>query len=203
MRLFKNIYIIGFITLLIVSCKKTTVVDAANYVKYVDNPENGLVQEYKNEDKALKITTRYKTPEYLAIKEIGPTAFHPDSILKLAKEFEGGYHLGFTISSMVSGYDVIKEKLSPKEYLDRVTYLSGSIRDDFKLLVGLDTVACSIAHFERNYNISPNNNFMLVFPYDKTTNEDLTLIYDDKIFGEGKLEFKIKYKNIKNTPKLL
>ena len=203
MQFFKKLYFIFFILLIVTGCKKVSVVDAANYVKYVDNPDNGLIQEYKNEDKALQITTQYKPTEYLAIKEIGPTAFHPDSILTLAKEFEGGHHFGFTISSLQSGYDVIKEKLSPKAYLDRVTYLTGAIRNDFKLLVGLDTVPCTIAHYERNYNISPNNNFMLVCPYSGVTDEDLTLIYDDKIFGEGKLEFTIKNKNIKNTPKLL
>lgn len=202
MQFFKKISLLPFV-IFCLSCNKVSVVDAASYVKYVNNRDNGLIQEYENEDKALKITTKYKPAEYLAIKEIGPEAFHPDSILTLAKEFKGGYHLGFTISSTQTGYDVIKEKLSPKEYLKRVTYLTGEIRNDFKLLVGLDTVPCSIAHYERNYNISPNNNFMLVFPKDKTLKEDLVLIYDDKVFGEGKLEFRIKYKNIKNIPKLL
>lgn len=203
MILKNNILFLITITMFLGSCKNTTVVDAANYVKYIDNADNGLMQEYANEEKALNLKAQYKTPEYLAIKEIGVEAFHPDSIMTLAKEFEGGYHFNFTISSSVSGYDVIKEKLSPSDYLKRVTYLTGEIRKDFKLLVGIDTIPCTICHYERNYNISPDNVFILVFPHEQKTEEDLTLLYDDKLFNQGIIEFKFKNKNIKNTPKLL
>lgn len=203
MILKNNIRLIIAISVFLVSCENTTVVDAVNYIKYIDNTENGLVQEYANEEKALKLKAQYKTPEYLAIKEIGVEAFHPDSIVTLAKEFDGGYHFNFTISSSVSGYDVIKEKLSPSDYLKRITYLTGEIRKDFKLVSGLDTLPCVVCHYERNYNISPNNVFILVFPYQQKTESDLTLLYDDKLFNQGIVEFKFKNKNIKNTPKLL
>lgn len=189
--------------LLAAACKKTTVVDAANFIRYVDAIDNGLIQEYKNDNKGLKISAQYKPAVYLAIKELGPDAFHPDTIMSLAQEFQGGYHFSLTVSSTVSGYDVIKEKLSPNDYLKRITYLTGEIRNDFKLLAGLDTIPCAVAHYERNYNISPDNKFLLVFPYSEKSNEDLTLIYDDKVFGEGKLEFRIKNRNIKKIPKLL
>lgn len=189
--------------LTVVSCKRTTVVDAANYIKYVDNPDNGLIMTYTNDEKHLKITAQYKTPEYLAIKEIGTEAFQSDSILNLAAGFEGGYHFDFNVSSTELGYDAIKGKLAPKEYLERITYMSGAIRNDFKLVIGMDTLPCSVCHFERTYNISPDNILMLVFPYEKPLEKDLTLLYDDKIFGIGKVSLEFKNKNIKDTPKLL
>jgi hypothetical protein len=189
--------------LAVYSCKRTTVVDAANYIRYADNPGNGLVKEYSDAEKSLKITAQLKSPEYLAIKESDPGSFRPDSILLLAKEFEGGYHFGFTISSTTPGYDAIKGKLSPQEYLKRITYMSGEIKNDFKLVAGIDTIPCSVCHYERTYNVSPDNIIMLVFAYDKAVDEDLLLIYDDKIFGINRIEFGFKNKDIKNAPKLL
>lgn len=200
----KSIILLFLITgLASMSCNRISVVDGANYIKYIDNPDNGLIQEYVDKEKSLKLVSQYKTPEYLAIKEIGPTNFDSDSVLNLSKEFTGGFHFSFNILSTESGYDVIKGKLSPKEYLSRITHMSGEIKNDFKLLIGSDTIPCSICHFERTYNISPDNILMLVFPFEKTTDEDLQLLYDDKLFGIGKVSLTFNNKNIKNTPKLL
>lgn len=187
----------------VVSCQRTTVKDATEYVRYIDNPENGLIKEYSFADKGFKLMGCYKTPEYSAIKEIGPDAFNTDNFREMAKDFEGGYHFNFVISSIQSGYDAIKGKLSPNEYIDRITYMSGAIRNDFKLVAGLDTIPCSVCHFERTYNISPDNIIMLVFPYTSVVDTDLKLIYEDKIFGVGSIVMDFKNKDIKNTPKLL
>ncbi|HYG14780.1 MAG TPA: hypothetical protein VEC12_03435 [Bacteroidia bacterium] len=186
------------------SCKKSAkVTDAVSYLRYIENKDNGLVKEYKNEEMGLQIKVQYKSPVYMAIKEFDTDNFQYDSMAVLAQEYDGAYHFGFKISSAVNGYDVIKAKLPPKEYLDRITYLSTEVSKDFKLVLGLDTLPCSICHFERTFNISPHNEFILVFPGRITSEENAKLIYDDKIFGIGKLEFDFKRKHFKNIPDLI
>lgn len=190
--------------ILLTSCRKTAkVTDAVSYLKYIENKDNGLVKEYKNEELGLQISVQYKSPVYMAIKEFDTENFRYDSMTAIAGEYDGAYHFGFKISSAVNGYDVIKAKLAPKEYLDRITYLSTDVSKDFKLVMGLDTLPCAICHFERTFNITPHNEFMLVFPGNTKSKENIKLIYDDKTFGIGKLEFDFKRKHFLNIPDLI
>ena len=51
-----------------------------------------------------------------------------------------------------------------------------------------------------NYNLAPFNNFILAFKNIGNVKKDLKLIYTDKLFNVGKLEFAIRKQDIEHIP---
>ena len=70
-----------------------------------------------------------------------------------------------------------------------------------KIVNGKDTLACQLAHYSRNYNLTPTVDLSLAFdPVDKT--KDFTLVYSDTQFNIGKVKFKFREDDFRELPAL-
>lgn len=95
----------------------------------------------------------------------------------------------------VASKDLLQSEFSNRSYKDAVKYLSFSISDDFKIVTtSNDTISCSGINFERTFNVAPYKRVLLYFN-GVAMNENITLLYKDKLFGNGFFKF-----NFKETP---
>lgn len=99
--------------------------------------------------------------------------------------------------------ELAKYKLNTEAaYYERVDYYAFRMQDDLKMVSGKgDTLPCVVYHFERNYGVSPENRFLIGFKK-PTTNEDRTVIVDNKYLESGPVKFTVTADDIQKTPSL-
>jgi uncharacterized protein YuzB (UPF0349 family) len=180
-----------------IGCQKT--LSTGEYARFIQNPENGLrIEKQKN---GVKLTAQYKPLAFLALQN--DPAHKAENISKNIKEIKGYHYFNFTIGSSDGHTALLEGNDSSTRHFNRLSYCEFTMQENFALVDGKDTLPCEMYHFERNYNLAPLNNFILAFPDKGTTAgkpNDLTLLYEDKLFDLGQLEFRIKASDIKNIP---
>ncbi len=171
----------------------------SDYVRWVENGENGLCATKQIED--FEFSILYKPLNYVALRETNKDSVTEERIEKNKDELKDLQYFTLKIKAK-EGNDLLKTGISTdQEYFDRLNYLSGFMQDDIKLIEGKDTLICKLFHMERNYGLAPYNNFVLGFSATKNENDKLVEI-NDKAFGVGKVILKIKKEDIQNIPQL-
>lgn len=190
--------IIGF-----TACNKKAV-DADSYIKYVNNPDNGLLK--KVEVGNFKIEVQLRPIEYLTIQEIGIEGLTKENFEARVKDNDQEFFL-LRIGSKDNKSDALNNGVTEqREYFERIGYLIASIDKDIYVVEGEDTLRCAMHHFERSYHLASYHNILLAFdrPKDKKIiSEDQLFVYDDNILGIGKLNIKFEKSAIKNIPNIL
>jgi hypothetical protein len=87
------------------------------------------------------------------------------------------------------------------EYSQYLDYFVSDFQNDIIKVVGPDTLPCELYHYERNFGISANNNFNLVFNK-SASKEDKTIIINLGVYELGNIKFKFKKEDIDNLPSL-
>ncbi len=86
--------------------------------------------------------------------------------------------------------DLLKKAYTGRNYEASVKYMAFSMSKDFMAVTKSgDTVQCSGAVFERNFKLAPYKKLLLHFggiPED----EQIQLVYQDQLFGNGIIKFK-------------
>lgn len=165
------------------------------YVQWAAGSKSGLQREVALNRQQYQL--QYMTPELTAIASLNCTEAnqHCDSVVEVLKK-EGVHR--FQLRMKTEGLDDIFDAFSPAEYAAKVAYASFPIRQDFSLIEGADTVSPGFFHVERSFGITPYTVFLLHFDAkEQAAGEDLILVYDDKLFDNGRMIFRIKpQKNI-------
>ncbi len=91
--------------------------------------------------------------------------------------------------------DLLLDKYTNKSYEDAVKYMAFTIAKDFTIVTSSnDTITCSGVNFERNFKVAPFKRVLLYFN-NINPNDNIKLIYQDYLFGNGILKF-----NFNKTP---
>lgn len=91
--------------------------------------------------------------------------------------------------------DLLKNKFTNRGYTEAVKYMAFKIVNDFSVITSSgDTVKCAGVTFERNFKLAPFKRVLLNFG-NIPADDNIKLIYDDKLFGNGLFKF-----NFKETP---
>lgn len=179
-------------------------VEVLDYVKWVEDPENGLVKTKKLEK--YRYSLLYKPTDYMIAKDLASfkiSKVQYDSLQELYKGFE---YYTFSIEDTSFQDELIKSGLTSRgEYDQRLMYYSFEMQKDIQLISGTDTIPCSMLHYERTFNISPKANFMIGFPVVTKTNKpeeivSKTLVYEDKVFKTGIVKLRIEDEALKEIP---
>lgn len=94
--------------------------------------------------------------------------------------------------------DILKEKFTNRSYEEAVKYLAFAIQKDYSLVTeSNDSIPCIGVHFERNFKVAPFKRVLLYFD-NVPEEENATLVYKDKLFGNGVLKFKLNQMPIKS-----
>jgi hypothetical protein len=171
---------IGIILLIFfLACKSET--PEQQFRHFIDDPKNKITQKIAVGD--VQVVTRFLPESYRLLM----------SKQSVKEQEDNYYHFSVKLDKQLPG-KLDKEKL---------LYLAFDIQNDFALLVnGTDSLAPVICQKIEN-GISGNYEYMVVFEKgDKYGDDDFTLVYNDKIFGIGTIDFVYKQKDIKKIPEL-
>lgn len=192
------IYRLLFFVLIIASCGSGKTKSAGEFVKWCDDPGNGLV--LKKELGQFSFTLCYTPSEYLAIKELSKgkelNQVYMDSALK---EYSDLQYFTLRLGSLHGGEFLRQEITKEQDYFDRIYYYNSLVDKDIFLVEGNDTLKCVMHHFERTYSVAPYDNLLLAFEKGKG-NAPKKVVYDDHILGTGPVIITISEEAINNIP---
>jgi len=185
---FKLIGLFVVIGSLIISCKKE--LNQKEYAAYVSNPENGLRLDQNIGD--FDLSVMYEPAEYFVSKS--------NSQLKLEEvsQFE---HFQFRIKLNEGGNILLYRETQQQNEVTRIYHFGFMAEKDFKIVDGVDTVDCKLAHYSRNYNLSPTIDLSLAFDAIPKKN-NWQFIYSDKQFNLGTVKFLFKSDDLIDLPSL-
>ena len=194
--------IIMLLAIMIWGCNNTPKsLTPKNYISWLRNPDNGLNKTKIIND--LSFTMTYRTKEDLVILNNKRTQITQRLLDKELNNLgDDLQYATFRIARDNSNQSVLQVgNMTQDTYTKRIAYMSFDMQKDFYVLEGNDTLNCQLFHFVRNYELAPYVEFSLGFDNSKSkTTKDKTFIYDDKLFGIGKLKFSITSKDINRIP---
>lgn len=151
------------------------------YVDYVNDPANKILQQIKIGD--ITASIKWMNAEYRSLinRQRGLAVDPSDDLYYFNVKFQ-----------KIDGEKPVKEKL---------LYLNFDMHNDFSLLTHRGALMPSICQKIEN-GVGGSYEYMLAFEKTKDKNEDFTVVYNDKIFGIGTIEFVYNQKDFKKLPKL-
>lgn len=175
--------------------------DPSAYVKWIKNPDNGLVKA-KTIDKMI-FSVLYKPSEYLLCQEERSNEISTKTYNQKLPDYSDLYYFDLKIEIEGGQGELLKQDASGSEDYDkRVKYYSFGLLHDITMVQNGDTIPCAMTHFERAFDITPYACFQIAFPKQKSKEGDLTIIFIDKIFGKGILKFFFNKDILSHLPKL-
>lgn len=190
----KTIPVLGLVFILS-SCEKS--LEQKDYAAYVTNPENGLKKTQVIGD--FEISALYEPVDFILSKEF--SLEDKQGIEQRRTELASFEHFQFRIKLLEGGNILNHDETMSCNESSRVNHFSFEATGDFMLIAGGDTLPCKLAHYSRNYNLTPTIDLTLSFPKANETN-DLKLIYTDSQFSIGKVKFLFERERIEDTPAL-
>jgi len=172
------------------------------YISYVNDKKNGYIQTEKIGD--IEITAQYRTPEYMAIEDVGTDRLTTEALNKTLGDKKGAHYILLQIADANKKSDPLEQGISDKEhYFLRIGHLVSGIDKDVLLVDGKDTLPCSIHHFERSYHLTHYHTVLFVFERKtEEASDDLKLIYNDHLLGLNKINF-VFDKQVAKAPKII
>jgi hypothetical protein len=174
----------------------------SEYVKWVTDTENGLRVSKNIGD--CSYVLQYKPSEYEVLLHNQDVALNKRTMDSLKETVKGLQYFMLTISNK-DGKEVAGENsIDQAEYNAKLDYMIADMQMDFSLIDGHDTLPCAFYHYERNFKLSPVNNILLGFEKGASANNlnNKTLIYNDRLLGNGMVLLTIKAENIQKIPLL-
>ena len=169
-----------------------------DYMKWCNNPENGLI--IRKEYPPFVFSLEYRPQDLVALQNTVGEETDQVEFSGQLEELRQYQYYNFKISSEAN-VDFLKAGIqSQQEYFERIGYFSSFAQPDF--LDGTDTLTCAMYHFERNYGISPYQTIILGFQNPNPDVENKTLVYLDKVLGVPEVRLQITAESIKQIPNL-
>jgi hypothetical protein len=197
----KSALIGGFISVLLFSACAEKTLPPAEYMSWVKDEAHGLCVR-KQVDRHL-FTLQYKPCAYEALLHSREKDLDQKKLNELMEPLKEIQYFTLTIESDDHKDPAGSTATDEADYQQRLNYLMFEMQPDFALIDGDDTLACAFYHYERNYNLAPENHILLGFE-SKAGEEakNKTLLYDDHLLGIGLVQITIEATEIKEIPKL-
>ncbi len=185
------------------SCRKE--LKAPEYVKYLQDERYGFRKVVKIE--GWEYAFQYKPAEMIMLIE--SKGVKNDSIKnKRMKELEGTawFNISFRLSS--GKVSSMRYNLSSiEDYDKRYDYFLNHAKKHIRLVYGgTDTLFPMSYLFENNYNLTPQETMIVGFRLPgemRTPEQNMQLIYEDEIFGNGIIKALFKKSDLKRIPELI
>lgn len=205
-RILYCIFFIGLSSLF--SCKKREVNSVEEYSKWINEPENGLIQTKRI--KGLKVSVKYLPNEYLVYKEtIGNdnTETYKDS---LKKEYKNSLTFLMIIApdeEKGNKNDIMTEGINNyQEYSERLLALNFQLDKNISLRSGTIELKPVLSALENTYGLSKSRNILFVFAANEeqkgkmNDSETIDFVYIDELFSLGIMHFDFANKKLKDLP---
>jgi len=173
----------------------------AEYVAWIEEEANNLrqVKEISN----IQYQLQYRPLNYIAAKEKRKVNLPEQELLERTSKLKGSLYFSLRLNLKNNAQDILLHEINgEQDYFARVSYCNAAMADDIKLVDGKDTLACSLFQYVPNYGVAPFADFVFAFE-DKETKGDKTILFNDRLFGAGNLQFQFKEEDIENIPEII
>ncbi len=183
--------ILLFVALVSAACTKK--LSSVEYVQEVERNEH--LNQTKVFDE-IEFKLMYRPDRYYSYKHNKP--------YKAEEGKKKSYAFVMSVKDLKSHQEVLRRLTSAQEeYGQIVNYLSFEGEKDFWMVQGTDTLKNVFYHFERFNNISPTINFDLGFENNNAGKGDLVVVYDEPLFGVGRIHFTFKKEELDKVDHLV
>ncbi len=194
MKVIKQIGLLVFVFGLIVSCKKDKP-KLTDEMSIKDRYFNLEKVGWKSKSYTQKVDdigfTATEVPiQYYLLKDQGIENLEQiDSLYEVNKR-ERVYEF---VIAQEKEKDLMTEEYTGVDYTESLKYLSFAISKDFYVITSKkDTIRCDGTTIDQNYQIAPYKKILLYFS-GIAPEEELQLIYNDKLFRKGLIKFKTQH----------
>lgn len=200
---FLIISIIG-ITILFIRSSANHVTSIRDFQAWFNKPENGFIK--KRNVNGLEFSVQYRPPELMLINEIKrEEALTLHMIDSLSNLYGDSDYFLLTIRPDPENFDpqgdLIKSRVENySQYSEAIKYLSFYLDENIELLVGEDTLVPNFYHYERGFEVSNKQSFLVSFPRTDNSSQSKKFIFDDFVFYSGRLKF--NFNNNQNYPEI-
>jgi hypothetical protein len=180
-------------------CSVAQAADADTYIKWVENPDNGIFVTKQLNDFVFSL--QYKPLPYVVMQDEKRMLTQKEMQEKTTAFSDMQYYtfrIGTTAGSDVQRYKIDNEQ----QFYARLEYFSLNMQQDLQLIDNGDTLSCLLFHFERTYGIDPRSTFVLAFPKSKNLASTKTFIYNDRVLGTGPILLSITSNDLQQIPEL-
>jgi hypothetical protein len=186
---------------LITGCKQGKI-SIKDYIKWKNDPSNNLISQKQVDDLSFKID--FLPLDYLILQNNHFQTIDTANYRISKKEMDGLLYFHLSVESISGNKSPLNHMGNPEE---NIAYLSFQLPKDFEMIIGQQSFPCVLHHFEQNYNLIPKLDILLGFEYpdfysNHKIDKDITVKYNDQIFGAGLIEFNIRGEALSKIPKL-
>jgi hypothetical protein len=190
-------YSIFFLTLF--SCGKSQLTPE-EYVAWSDDSENNLVKVFNQN--TLQLTCQFTTPEYVSLKQSDPANIDTALLRENIEALNGMVHFKLKFEDTTTNNFLKPPGTTGEEFNTKTMYLSYDIAPDLKLVQCGDTLPCIMNHHERTYGSTPYETLLISFSSASAEVCDLEVIFNDRVFGLGRVKFFFSKEDLENIPEL-
>lgn len=196
----------GYIFLMIVTiygCKQKQL-SANSYINYIESEGNGFLQNADINGWSYRV--QYKPAAYIYLQESKSPNVNENLLHQREDQLKG-----WVFFNVYAQHKDVK-KMSPlrlvssnlEEYNSILHYYLNENKMNFRLYTSTDTVFPQIYVFENNYNLSPQDVFVLGFKLrDIQSRGSMTLSYNDEVLKTGIVKFNFSEADLKNEPSII
>jgi hypothetical protein len=175
--------------------------------KYFDNEkelvnwhEGNAALKKKRELGGFEYSVQYLSPDLMALQELKGKITGKAAYEEARSHYTELIYFRMNIKNNDFHQELLKYDLKDAaQYNQRIQYCAFEINRDLMLKSRKDSSFCVLHEFERTFNIESGLNFLLAFPL-PVSKDGYTVVYHDKLFGQGIIKFYFDGKN--DTPYL-
>lgn len=191
-----------FVSLCAVLSCNSHVLDRQDYVRYLQEEENGSIHKVTLGE--LTYTFQFRPYDLIALQE--NKNLDKTKQAERTKELEGTLNFVLKIKTNKSDLPPLKYNISSiAEYNARLSYFSTAAQKDFSIKYGDQVLIPTAYAFETNYGLTPEDAIVLQFTlpnHEMQLRYDIQLCYTDRVFQNGIIKTKFLSKHLNNIPKL-
>lgn len=186
--------------LFLISCSADELEPGA-YIRWVDDPGNGLLKEYTQGN--IRLTCQYTPADYVSLKQSNPEELSEEEVQENTAAVSDMLHFKLRFEDTTSNNFMRNNYTTPEEFNRRSMYLGYDIQYDLKVVQGEDTAKCVLNHHERTYGSTPYETLLVSFPKTGKDPVDTELIFTDRVFGLGRVKFFFSEQDLESIPTLI
>ncbi len=171
------------------------------YVNWVQKPSSKLL--YSKIIDEFKYEILCKPVEYIISKEVRGREINTVEYNRLKLELGTMDYYDFRISVSDYSDEFLRYNLEDlSQYQNRIDYCAFQMENDIKMVDGIDSVSCTLFHFERTFSLTPYGNFLIGIPKCSPETVVRTFVFHDRLFNNGTIKIIIDPSALTHLPKL-
>lgn len=197
-----------FIAMFFFSCNEEKVASVAEYSKWLNNPDNGLVVVRRVN--GLKLSVKYLPADFLKYKDMQGDEAEQKELKEMNDKYKNTLTFLMTVGpdeEKGNTADIMMSDISNyKEYAERLLTMNFELDRNITLRAGNIELKPVLSALENTYGLSKNRSVVLAFaPTDeeKAAIDNASVIdfsYSDELFAMGILHFEFSENKLHRLP---